>query len=96
MKATKKYMVMEIEFNDYSDLKRAFNKAWESMKYGKDWNRFKAGSAICQYTMEQSYDDQESEERMDYQEKMINGKLCMVIQSRMNGPKKIKAKNRNK
>lgn len=85
MKASKKYLIMEIEFSDYSDLKRAFNKAWESMKCGKDWNRFKAGSAICQFQMERAYEEEDDKIiAMNYREEEIDGKLCIVIPSKMN------------
>jgi len=85
MKASKKYLVMEIEFSDYSDLQRAFRKSWESMKCGKDWNRFQSGSAICQFRIERSLEDDEDKRiAMNYREEIIDGKLCHIYPSKMN------------
>lgn len=84
MKASKKFLIMEIEFQDYADLQIAMRKVWESMKAGKDWNRFKNGSTLCQYRMERSFNEGDPENSMAYREEIINGKLCMVIQSKMN------------
>ena len=83
MKSSKKYLIMEVEFNDYSDLKLAFQEAWNSMKSGKEWNRFKAGSASIQYNLQRNYDEMELEDPMNYREEIVNGKLC-IIKSKMN------------
>ena len=82
MKASKKYLNLEVEFSDYADLQRAFQEAWHSMKSGKEWNRFPIGSGVVQYHMERYWDDPEN--AMNYREEVIDGKLCIIIQSKMN------------
>lgn len=93
MKASKKYLSMEIQFCDYADLRKAFSKAMDSIKGGKEWNRFNVGSLSIQYNMERDWDDEDEKANgMDYREEIIDGQLCMIIQSKMNKPKPIKAK----
>lgn len=90
MKASKKYLMMEIEFMDYSDLQMAFAKAWQSIKSGKDWNRFKSGSAIAQFNVQRYFDENDFEEIEGIREELIDGKLCIIIPSKMNELKKGK------
>jgi hypothetical protein len=90
MKSSKKYLIMEVEFNDYADLQLAFKKSWQSMKSGKEWNRFKAGSSLIEYKLQRNYDEMELEDQiMDHRHEIVNGKLCIIIQSKMNKKRKI-------
>ncbi len=77
MKATKKTLSIEITYYDTAEMIKALNEirtkvVHHQIRYDKDI----VGQGIYEFSVEhQSY---------DYREEIINGKLCLVIKSKMN------------
>ena len=77
-KASKKLLQISIEFTDYKELSSILREIQRETNRGKTWQRSKTGSAIYEYGMHILDLD------MEYREEIIDGRLCMVIPSKLN------------
>jgi hypothetical protein len=80
---------VDVEFTDYKSLKNVFHEIMEELRLGRVYDRRKKNGSIYQYHLELLT-------KMDYEEKMIDGKWCQVFQSKMNKEPIIKLSNINK
>lgn len=77
-KASKKLLQISIEFTDFRELSIILRNIQNETQRGHIWNREKVGTGIYEYGMHiLEYD-------MEYREEIIDGKLCIVIPSKLN------------
>ena len=78
MKANKLYLSLIVEYTDKSEVIEALQLIIKQVKHGRvKYNRDKCNSAIFEWAID--YVDPEY-----YSEEVIDGKLCLVYQSKMN------------
>ena len=76
-KAVRKVLNISLEYTDSDEIQMALDKMLKDIKRGKTYERVLYSTSILEWSCVKAED-------MDYEEKVINGKLCQVYQSSMN------------
>lgn len=89
MKQERKTFELWMEFATLEELEGSLLKALREVRGGIKYNREMYRSAICEWKVKGEKDN-------DYREEKINGKWCQVYPSKMNQPRKLKARKHGK
>ena len=73
----KKILNISVEYGDLYELNIALRKMESDLKMGKTYERMTYHTCILEWSCVRAT-------AMDYSEKIIDGKLCQVFQSKMN------------
>jgi len=72
-----KYLTMDISFRSFEELKNTLNTMQQYIKLGIENHKSRSDNSIVEYSMRYLED-------IDCKEQVINGKNCVVIQSKIN------------